>query len=76
MKKNKKIETVVPIIAELQVWWSDSISFEIYWDPTAYEKHDHKQIRTGDFIIPASSPFRMTFIATLAKEFKQFMERF
>lgn len=41
-KKNKKIEIVVPIIAELQVWWTDSISFEIFWDPLAYDKQDHK----------------------------------
>ena len=37
-KKGKKMESMVPLIAELQFWYVDSISFEMYWDATAYQK--------------------------------------
>jgi hypothetical protein len=67
-KKGKKMETIVPLIAELQIWYVDSISFELYWDSSAYQKQDHKYIHKGEFSIPASAEFKMTFIANTAQQ--------
>jgi hypothetical protein len=63
IKKGKKIELVIPILAELQVHSIDALSFEIYWDPGAFERPNHSQIHTGDFVIPGVPPFRLRFIA-------------
>jgi hypothetical protein len=32
-KKNKKIDTVLPLTAELQIEDLDALNFCIYWDP-------------------------------------------
>jgi len=35
LKKTKKIEVMVPVIAEFQILDKDSLNFEIFWDPNA-----------------------------------------
>ena len=69
------MESMVPLIAELQFWYVDSISFEMYWDATAYQKQDHKYICKGEFTIPAESEFKMTFIANSAQQLQKLMKQ-
>jgi hypothetical protein len=74
-KKGKKMESIVPLIAELQFWYADSISFEMYWDGGAYTRKDHKCVHKGEFVIPASAEFKMTFIANSAQQLQKVMKQ-
>ena len=37
LKKNKKLEVMLPLTAELQLLDLDSLNFVCYWDPAAAE---------------------------------------
>ena len=35
LKKNKKIDVILPVIAEFQIVDVDALNFEVFWDPNA-----------------------------------------
>ena len=71
-KKNKKIETVLPLTAELQIEDLDRLNFVCYWDPKAYD-----QVTPGGFILgqPASATHRVRVICNHAGEKKTLLDR-
>ncbi len=74
IKKSKKIEHILPVIAELQVQDVDALNFEVFWDPSAYEKN-HQLALPGNYSIPSSIPFRLRLVCNHAQEKKTLLER-
>lgn len=70
IKKSKKIDTILPVIAELQVQDVDALNFEVFWDPTAYDKQ-----HPGSHQNSSTAPFRLSLVCNHAQEKKTLLER-
>jgi hypothetical protein len=67
-KKNKKIDTMLPITAELHIQDLDVLNFVCFWDPRSYNG-----------LTPASignAVFKIRITCNHAQEKKNFLEKF
>ena len=58
LKKTKKIEVMLPVIAEFQILDKDALNFEIFWDPNAIGDKFNPGVLPSSYQIPASIPYR------------------
>ena len=71
LKKNKKIDVMLPLTAELQILDLDSLNFVVYWDPLSY---DQLTPNTSNQV-PSSATLKVRVICNHAGDKKTFLER-
>lgn len=70
-RKNKKIEVVLPLIAELQILDLDSLNFYCYWDPKGFEQ----PMMSGGLSPPTTATYKIRILCNHAGEKKTLLER-
>lgn len=70
-KKNKKIDTVLPLTAELQIEDQDRLNFVCHWDPKGFESPQGQLLSAP----PASSAFRVRVVCNHAGEKETLLQR-
>lgn len=70
-KKNKKIDTVLPLTAELQIEDQDRLNFVCHWDPKGFESPQGALLSSA----PASSAHRVRVVCNHAGEKETLLQR-
>jgi hypothetical protein len=68
LKKNKKIDVILPIIAEFQIQDVDALNFEVFWDPQACLDKFNPNILPSSYKIPDGIPYKLRIVCNHASK--------
>lgn len=74
-KKNKKIDKILPVIAEFQIVDVDALNFDVFWDPNAFNEKFTPHALPSTYQIPEGVPYRLRVVCNHAGDKKTLFER-
>jgi hypothetical protein len=74
-KKNKKIEVILPLTAELQIMDMDSLNFTCYWDPRSWDQLGSGITVSQNGTLPPSATYKIRVVCNHALEKKSLLDR-
>ena len=75
LKKNKKIDVILPVIAEFQIVDVDALNFEVFWDPNAFGDKFTPNALPNTYKIPDGVLYRLRVVCNHAGDKKTLFER-